>query len=69
MTKVYQYSWSSDGVCWTNWVSYEQYLALAKYVESDFYLRILVTGSIGEVYIDGAITRCYNVCIQPFESV
>ena len=65
MTNIYQYSWSADGVCWTNWVSYEQYLALAKYVESDFYLRILVFGGIGEVYIDDKLTHCYNVCIQP----
>jgi len=65
MTNIYQYSWSTDGVCWTNWVDYSQYLFLAKHVESDFYLRILVTGSIGEVRIDGAITQCYNVCMQP----
>ncbi len=64
-TKAYQYSWSTDGACWTSWVTYEQYLMLAKHIETDFYLRILVFGSIGEVYIDGAQTRCYNVCIQP----
>lgn len=65
MTKVYQYSWSADGVCWTNWVQYDQYLALAKHVESDFYLRILVFGSIGKVLVNNDITNCYSVCIRP----
>lgn len=65
MTNIYQYSWSTDGVCWTNWVDYDHYNLLAKNVETDFYLRILVSGSIGEVYIDNAKTNCYSICIQP----
>lgn len=65
MTGIYLYSWSTDGVCWTNWTSYEQYLTLTQYVESDFYLRILVSGSIGNVFLEDIITTCYNICIQP----
>ena len=51
MTQVYAYSWSTDGVCWTNWVTYKDYLELAKYVETDMYIRILVTGSIGKCFL------------------
>lgn len=65
MTGIYSFSWSTDGVCWTNWVPYNQYLQLAKHVESDMYIRILVTGSIGEVFIGEHVTKCYTVCIMP----
>jgi hypothetical protein len=65
MTSTYMYSWSTDGACWTNWVEYSQYLILAANVESDFYLRILVTGGIGELKINGVTTTCYNVCMMP----
>ena len=67
MTNVYLYSWSTDGACWTNWVTYQQYLMLAKNIESDFYLRILIMGSIGEVKVDGALTNCYSICIEPMD--
>ena len=71
MTRIYTYSWSTDGVCWTNWTSYDQYLSLTKHVETDFYLRVLITGSIGDVVVDQALTKCYSICIQPedFRSV
>lgn len=65
MTRVYTYAWSTDGVCWTNWVSYDQYLQLAKHVETDMYIRILITGSIGEVFIGSLATKCYHICIVP----
>ena len=65
MTNTYMYSWSTDGVCWTSWVNYEQYLFLAKNIETDFYLRILVMDSIGEVQVGGLATKCYNICLEP----
>ena len=43
VTKECMYSWSSDGACWTSWVTYGQYLKLASQVESDFFLRILIS--------------------------
>lgn len=58
------YSWSTDSVCWTPWVSYAQYLQLAKSVDSDFYLRILITSSIGVLKIGGLATTCYTVCLD-----
>ena len=63
-TKIYHYSWSTDGVCWTNWVTYDQYLMLAKNIESDFYMRILIFDTIGEVRLNGCLTTCYNICIE-----
>lgn len=65
VTNEYHYSWSTDGVCWTNWVSYKDYCRIAKNIESDFYLRIHVLGSLGEVRVDGTPTKCYSICIEP----
>ena len=42
ITKECRFSWSTDGVCWTSWVSWIQYNTLAKNLESDYFLRILI---------------------------
>lgn len=62
-TKMNMYSWSTDGVCWTSWASYDTYLQIAKNIESDFYLRILISSSIGKVFLNGMETKCYNICL------
>ena len=59
-----QYSWSSDSVCWTNWVGYNDYLKIVKNLDSDFYLKILLSGSFKHLYINGYISTCYSVCID-----
>lgn len=64
ITRTSLYSWSSDGLCWTNWVSYPQYLQLAKSVDTDFYLRILIFGSAGVLKIGGLATDCYTICLD-----
>ena len=64
VTQTSMYSWSTDSVCWTNWVSYPQYLQLAKSLDSDFYLRILIFSSIGTLKIGGLATECYSVCLD-----
>ena len=64
-TNIYLYSWSTDGACWTNWVTYQQYLVLAKNIETDFYLRILLTGGVGEVRVNDVATNCYSICLEP----
>lgn len=58
------FSWSSDSVCWTNWVNYDTYTKLAKNIESDFYLRILITDSLLYVYTNNTLNKCYNICID-----
>lgn len=57
------FSWSSDGVCWTSWVNYKSYLKIAKNVESDFYLRILIITSVDRVFINNMETKCYSMCL------
>ncbi len=64
VTETSLYSWSSDSLCWTNWVSYQQYLQLAKSIDTDFYLRILIFSSVGTLYIGGLATTCYTICLD-----
>ena len=63
-----QYSWSTDGVCWTSWVSYEQYLTFAKNLESDYFLRILIFGGLKSVYYNNILTNCYSICFDQSNS-
>ena len=44
ITMQCQYSWSSDGVCWTNWVDYNEYKRITSnyeslYITSEHHLR------------------------------
>ena len=64
ITNVSMYSWSSDGACWTGWVGYEQYLGLAKNIESDYFLRIMISGGLGKIYYNGLLTDCYSICLD-----
>lgn len=64
VTRTCLYSWSVDGVCYTNWATYDSYLQLTQHVGSDFYLRVLIVGSIGKVYINELLTTCYTTCIE-----
>ena len=57
------YSWSADSVCWTSWVDYNTYLRLAKNIESDFYLRILISTQLSQVYLNDMLTTCYSMCL------
>ena len=58
------FSWSTDTICWTNWVDYNTYISITKNIESDFYLRILISGSLNQVIINGVDTTCYSICID-----
>ena len=63
ITNTCMFSWSNDAVCWTNWVNYTTYLKLAKNVDTDFYLRVLITTNIGTVSINNMETKCYSICL------
>ena len=63
VTNTCLFSWSNDMVCWTNWVNYSTYLKLAKSIETDFYLRVLVTTSVGTVSLNDMETKCYSMCL------
>lgn len=58
-----QFSWSSDGTCWTNWTPYINYLNICKNIESDFYLRILFYDDLLNVYLNDEVTNCYSISI------
>ena len=58
------YSWSSDGVCWTSWTTYENYLKIAKNIESDFFLRVLLFGGLDRSSLNGLFTKCYTIVLD-----
>ena len=64
ITNKSMYSWSTDGVCWTNWATIDQYNFICKNFEGDFYLRILIAGSFDRISINGEFTKCYNISID-----
>lgn len=59
-----QYSWSADGVCWTNWTNIDMYNRICKNLDSDFYLRILVIGDFSRIKLGNAFTDCYSICLD-----
>lgn len=63
VTETCMFGWSSDGVCWTSWVNYKTYLQIAQNIESDFYLRVLITTSVDTVSINNMETKCYSMCL------
>jgi hypothetical protein len=64
VTNLSMYSWSTDSLCWTQWVPYNQYLQLARSLETDYYLRILIFSSVGVLTIGGLATDCYSICLD-----
>ena len=64
ITNNCMYSWSSDGVCWTNWVTYKGYTDIVSNYDSDFYLRVLLFGSFDRISLGGLFSNCYNICLD-----
>ena len=56
VTSSCSFSWSTDGVCWTAWTSYDNYLRITKHIDGDFYLRLLITTGLSDIIIDNCIT-------------
>ena len=65
VTAACLFSWSSDGVCWTNFVSLDQYNTLAPRIENDYYLRILIVTGFSGLALDNKMVDCYTICIYP----
>ena len=57
------YSWSTDSVCWTLWASKPVFDKAAPMIDGDFFLRILITTSLGEVWYNSLITTCWHISI------
>lgn len=58
------YSWSGDGVCWTNWVSFAHYNSIAANIENDMFWRVRIMDSLKVVLIDNVPTTCYTVTLD-----
>ena len=64
VTYLCNFSWSSDGVCWTAWTTYNNYMSITKRLDSDFYLRILLTTGLSDVVLNDCITTDYTISID-----
>lgn len=63
ITNTCMYSWSTDTVCWTNWVDYKTYTTIGPNIEGDYYLRILLFGGFSNLSYDNAYIDCYSICL------
>lgn len=64
ITTQCKYSWSNDGVCWTSWTSYDNYLKITKNLDTDFYLRILLFGGFNSLMIGDCICNAYSISLD-----
>lgn len=58
------FSWSVDGVCWSGWGTYRDYLRITPRIETDFYVRILLAGGFTHVVVGDCPIKDYTVCID-----
>lgn len=63
VTQTALFSWSTDTVCWTNFVTLEQYDKLVPNIETDYYLRILIISGFKTLALDGKAVDCYTICL------
>ncbi len=64
-----KYSWSTDGVCWSgDFVDYKKYCDITKYLDTDYYLRILITSKyeLPIAYVDGVEVSYVSTLYSPF---
>lgn len=64
VSEAVQYSWSSDNVCWTDFTTRTNYLAICRNIESDYYLRIRFVGDVPRVLFGGLPLECYTVYLD-----
>ena len=64
ITNSCMYSWSNDGICWTNWTNIDMYNRSCRNIEGDFYLKILLFGDFLKLSIGGVYTTCYNISMD-----
>lgn len=64
MTNECQFSWSSDGICWTGWTTYDNYLRITKRLECDFYLKIRINFGLKLVVVNGCAVDDYNISLD-----
>ena len=59
------YSYSIDNVCWSCFMSYDEVLVNTIELNSDFYIKVKVTGPICKVEIDGDPIQDYATQLDP----
>lgn len=64
ITNSCMFSWSVDGVCWSSWTYYDNYLKITPILDCDFYLRILINSGISNIVLDNCITEDYTIAID-----
>lgn len=64
ITHTSQYSWSTDGVCWTSWTTYNNYISITPNLQSDFYLRILIFGGFDSIIVNNCKSNCYSISLD-----
>lgn len=64
ITNQVLYSWSTDGVCWTEFTFWDNYRRIIPNIETDYFLRIRFTGDIPTIFLDGVINNCYTVILD-----
>lgn len=63
ITKTCMYSWSTDSLCWVNYTNYDTYKKITDTLESDYFLRILISGDFCMLVVNGQPTNCYDISI------
>ena len=64
VTSSCMFSWSSDDVCWSAWTQYDNYLRITPRLETDFYLRILISSGLSYILLNGCQTSEYTISID-----
>lgn len=64
ITMSSHFAWSTDNVCYTEWTDYNTFRRLTSSIETDFYVRILISTSLSRVELNGVGISCYSVCLD-----
>ena len=61
ITRLCEYSWSSDAACWSTWTTYDNYMRITPRIESDFYLRIRISSGLSDIVLGDCIIKDYSI--------
>ncbi len=59
--KECKFSWSSNGVCYTDWSDYDTYINICSNLHSDFFLKILINRSLKTITFDSLQVTCFSI--------
>lgn len=63
ITQTCKYSWSTDSVCWVNYTDYNTYKTITSTLDSDYFLRILISSDFCMLVVNGQPTNCYDISL------